>query len=83
MMAWAEIRGNDRGLRGPSAFWLAVWVVTVAYRYLRKWTQPETTVVREVLRPGERLVITNFELGAEPPVPPTGRGRRRRRAAAG
>lgn len=80
MMAWGELRGRDRGLRGASGLWLAVWVVTVSYRYLRRVTAPEPTVVRETLRPGERLVITHFDKGAAPV--PEAKGRRRRRARA-
>lgn len=79
MMAWGERRGRDRGLRGPSGAWLAVWIVTVAYRRLRKMTEVEPTVVREELRPGQRLVITHYEKGAEITETPRRRGRRRAR----
>lgn len=77
LMAWAELRGGDRGLRGPSGAWLAVWVIATAYRHLRRTMAPEQTVVREVLAPGERIVITHYDKGAEPAVEPR-RGRRRR-----
>jgi hypothetical protein len=73
IMAWAELRGRDRGLRGASSAWLAIWVLTVAWRHLKEWTQPEPVVVRE------RLVITNYVKGTEPPEPETGRRRRRRK----
>lgn len=76
-MAWAELRGRRHGLRGASSVWLAVWVVSFAYRRLRKMTAPEQVVVREQLRPGQRLVVTHFEKGAEPEVT----SRRSRRAA--
>lgn len=65
-MAWGELRGRDRGLRGSSGVWLAVWVVTVAYRYLRKMAAPEPTVIREELQPGQQLVITHFAKDATP-----------------
>jgi hypothetical protein len=79
IMAWAELRGRDRGLRGASSAWLAIWVLTVAWRHLKEWTQPEPVVVRERLAPGQRLVITNYVKGTEPPEPETGRRRRRRK----
>jgi hypothetical protein len=82
-MAVAELRGRDKGLKGASGFWLAVWVVSVAYRYLRKWAAPEPVVVRETLLPGQQLVISHFPKGAEPPEPaPQPRSRRARRRAA-
>lgn len=79
IMAWAELRGRDRGLRGASSAWLAIWVLTVAWRHLKEWTQPEPVVVRERLAPGQRLVITNYLKGTEPPEPETTRRRRRRK----
>lgn len=80
-MAWAELRGRDKGLRGASSVWLAIWVVASAYRYLQRWTRPEPVVVREVLQPGQQLVVTHFPKGTEPePLPPTSR-RARRKAA--
>lgn len=77
LIAWAELTGRDKGLRGASGAWLAVWVLTTAYRYLKKWAAPEPVVVREVLQPGQQLVITHFPKGAAPPEP--ARARRRRR----
>lgn len=79
IVAWAELRGRDRGLRGASSAWLAIWVLTVAWRHLKEWTQPEPVVVRERLAPGQRLVITNYVKGTEPPEPDTARRRRRRK----
>lgn len=82
-MAVAELRGRNKGLRGASGAWLAVWVISVAYRYLRKWAAPEPVVVRETLLPGQQLVISHFPKGAEPPEPARQpRGRRARRRAA-
>lgn len=81
-MAIAELRGRDKGLRGASGFWLAIWVVSVAYRYLRRWTTPEPVVVRETLLPGQQLVISHFAKGAEPPVSESRRGSRRARRRA-
>jgi hypothetical protein len=78
-LAWAELRGRDRGLRGASGAWLAIWVLTVAWRHLKDWTRPDPVVVREALGPGQRLVITNYVKGTEPPAPEQGRRRRRRR----
>lgn len=80
-MAWAELRGRDKGLRGASSIWLAIWVVSSAYRYLQRWTSPEPVVVREVLRPGEQLVVTHFPQGAEPAEPARLSRRARRKAA--
>ena len=83
-MAWGELRGRDKGLRGSSSTWLAIWVVTVAYRYLRKWTTPDPVIVREVLLPGQQLVVSHFPEGAEPPAPePLSKRRRRARRKAG
>ena len=76
LIAWAELRGRDRGLRGASGAWLAVWVVTVAYRRLRHWTGPDPVVVREVLAPGQQLVITHFPKGTEAPVQKRSKRRR-------
>lgn len=59
-IAWAELRGRDRGLRGSSGAWLAVWVLAVAFRHLRKMAAAEPVVVREELKPGQQLVITHF-----------------------
>ena len=82
-MAVAELRGRDKGLRGASGAWLAVWVVSIAYRYLRKWTTPDPVIVRESLLPGQQLVISHFPKGAEPPEPERRpRSRRARRRAA-
>ena len=78
LMAWAELRGRDRGLRGASGAWLAIWVLTVAWRHLKEWTRPDPVVVRESLAPGQRLVITNYVTGTEPPEPERARRRRRR-----
>ena len=81
LMAWAELRGRDRGLRGASSVWLAIWVLSAAYRQLKDWTSPDPVVVRESLAPGQRLVITNYVKGTEPPEPSrkASRGRRRSR----
>jgi hypothetical protein len=79
-MAAAELRGRDKGLRGASGAWLAVWVIAVSYRHLKKWTAPDPVVVRRRLEPGEQLVITHYAKGTEPPVPPKASRRQRRRA---
>ena len=79
-MAWAEARGRDKGLRGASSAWLAIWVLASGYRYIKRMAAPEPLVVRERIRPGEQLLITHFPKGAEPDEPPTSRRRRRRRA---
>ena len=79
-MAWGELRGRDRGLRGSSGAWLAVWVVTMAYRHLRKMAAPDPTVIREELKPGEQLVITHFAKDAAP-EPISRKSRRSRRKA--
>lgn len=79
-MAWGEIRGRDKGLQGSSSTWLAIWVITVAYRYLRKWASPDPVIVREVLLPGQQLVVSHYPKGGAPPAPP--RSRRARRKAA-
>ena len=79
-MAWGELRGRDRGLRGSSSVWLAVWVVSVAYRYLRKMTAQEPTVIREKLEPGQQLVITHFDK-ADAPEAIAKKSRRSRRKA--
>lgn len=82
-MAFAELRGRDKGLKGASGAWLAIWVISVSYRYLRKWTGPKPVVVRETLLPGQQLVISHFPQGAVPPEPaPQPRSRRARRKAA-
>lgn len=67
LIAIAEMRGRDRGLRGASGAWLAVWVLTVSYRYMKKWAGPDPVVVREVLRPGHQLVISHYPEGEQPP----------------
>ena len=77
LIAWAELRGRDRGLRGASGAWLAVWVLTTAYKRLRRWTGPDPVVVREVLAPGQQLVITHFPKGTETPAPKKRPKRRR------
>lgn len=83
-IAWAELRGRDRGLRGASGAWLAVWVLTVAFRHLRKMVAAEPVVIREELKPGEQLVITHFAKDAAPAVTGSSRrARRRARSAAG
>lgn len=80
-MAWAELRGRDRGLRGASGLWLGVWVVSVAYRHLRKMTGPDPVVIRETIRPGQQLVITHFPEDRPPaPLAPAGSRRARRKA---
>lgn len=79
-MAAAELRGRDKGLRGASGAWLAVWVLAASYRHLRKWAAPEPVVVRRKLEPGQRLVITHYEKGTEPPEP-VARSRRQRKKA--
>lgn len=56
-----ETRARQRGLRGNSGAWLAVWVLVVGTRYLRRLAVRQPVVVREVLAPGERLVITHRE----------------------
>jgi hypothetical protein len=78
-MAWAELRAREKGLRGPSGVWLAIWVISVSYRQLRKWTEPEPVVVRERLLPGEQLVVSHFRKGTEPPEPSKRRRSKRRR----
>ncbi len=80
MMAWAELRGRDRGLRGSSGAWLAVWVLTIAFRQLRKMAGPDPIVVREVLQPGQQLVITHFAKDQAPAVPGKQSRRARRKA---
>ncbi len=80
-MAWAELRGRDKGLRGSSSIWLGIWVIATAYRYLQRWTSPDPVVVREVLQPGEQIVVTHFPKGSEP-APLPARSRRARRKAA-
>lgn len=80
LMAFAEARGRDKGLRGPSGAWLAVWVLTVSYRYLKKWAAEEPVVVREALLPGQQLVISHFLPGTEPPPEPSSSRRSRRKA---
>ena len=83
LMAAAELRGRDKGLRGASGTWLAVWVLSISYRHLRKWMAPEPVVVREVLQPGQQLLVTHYPKGTEPPEPePVPRSRRARRRAA-
>lgn len=64
---WAEERGRARGLRGSSGAWLAIWVLAVGYRQLKKFTARQPVVERRVLRPGEQLLISHYEAGAAPP----------------
>lgn len=80
MVAWGELRGRERGLRGSSGAWLAVWVLSIAYRQLRKMAGPDPVVVREVLKPGQQLVITHFAKDQAPP--PAGKQSRRARRSA-
>ena len=77
LIAWAELRGRDRGLRGASGAWLAIWVLATAYKRLRDWTGPDPVVVREVLAPGQQLVITHFPKGTETP---SSKGRSKKRS---
>lgn len=77
-MAWAEARGRDKGLRGASSTWLAIWVLATGYRYIKRLAAPDPVIVRERIRPGEQLLITHYAKGAEPDEPPTERRRRRR-----
>lgn len=55
--------GFRRGVRGEGAAWLAVgvfaWLLTRARR-------PDTALIRTVLRPGERLLVSTAPAGAEP-----------------
>ena len=76
-MAWAELRGRDRGLRGSSSAWMAIWVLATGYRVLKRLTATEPVVVREILRPGEQLVVTHFDHGDEPDEPVRRRRRRK------
>lgn len=80
LMAFAELRGRDKGLRGASGAWLAVWVLTVSYRHLKKWTAEEPVVVREALLPGQQLVVSHYLPGTEPPPPQSSSRRSRRKA---
>lgn len=80
-MAAAELRGRDKGLRGSSGAWLAIWVLAVSYRHIRKWAAPDPVVVRRKLEPGQQLVITHYEKGTEPPLPPKPSRRQRRKQA--
>ncbi len=81
-VAWAELRGREKGLRGSSSAWLAIWVLATGYRWMKKLASPEPVVVRETLGPGEQLVITHHEQGAVlEPLPEVARKRRRRRRA--
>ncbi len=80
-MAWGELRGRDRGLKGSSGAWLAVWVVTVAYRYLRKMAAPDPVVIREELKPGQQLIVTHFAKDQAPPDPVKQSRRARRKAS--
>lgn len=80
-MAWAEARGHQRGLRGASGTWLAVWVLASGYRHLKKLAAPQPVVVRERLAPGQQLLITHFAEGAETPPDPEPPRRRRRRTS--
>lgn len=77
LMAFAELRGRDKGLRGASGAWLAVWVLTASYRYLKKWAAEEPVVVREALLPGQQLVISHFLPGTEPEAPASSSRRRK------
>jgi hypothetical protein len=78
-LAWAELRGRDRGLRGSSGAWLAVWVLAVSYRHIKKWAAADPVVIREKLEPGQQLVITHFaEDAAPPPLPKRSRRARRK-----
>lgn len=78
-IAWAELRGRDRGLRGASSAWMAIWVLAVSYRYLRKLTAEEPVVIREELKPGQQMVITHFSADQTPASLP--KRKRRRRAS--
>lgn len=80
-IAWAELRGRDRGLKGPSSTWLAVWVAASGYRWIKRWAAEEPVVVREVLQPGQRLVVTHYAKDHEPP-PLSGLSPRARKRAA-
>ncbi len=81
VIAWAELRGRDDGLKGASSAWLAVWVLTTGWKYVKRMTQPDPVVIRERLEPGQQLVVTHFAPGAETAGEdvPARRGRRRRR----
>jgi hypothetical protein len=49
-----------RGLLGGSSFWKVLGTLAMAMRLLRKLTRNEPEVVyREVLQPGQSLVISN------------------------
>lgn len=80
-VAWAELRGRERGLKGPSSTWLAVWVAASGYRWIKRMTAPEPVVVREVLHPGQRLVVTHYAEDQEPPPLSQLSPRARKRAA--
>ncbi len=79
IMAFAEVRGRDKGLRGASSAWMAAWVLATGYRYLKRMTAPDPVVVRERLEPGQQLVISHFPADASPEPLPEARRRRRRR----
>lgn len=80
-IAWAEMRGRERGLRGSSSTWLAVWVAAAGYRWIKRVAAPEPVVVREVLHPGQRLVVTHYTKDQEPPPLSALSPRARKRAA--
>jgi hypothetical protein len=67
-------KSKEKGLLGDSSAWLGVWVAVVGGRWLYRAAQRKPVVVREVLRPGEQLVISHFPKGADvAPLPKKGR----------
>jgi hypothetical protein len=58
-MSFLFRRGLSKGVLGGSRPWLAVWVVLVGLRVLRRVLRDEPEVVySEKLEPGETLVIS-------------------------
>lgn len=81
LVAWADLRSRNDGLRGASSAWMAVWVFLQGYRYIKRKMAPDPVVVRERLEPGEQLVITHFAKGAAPEEVQVSRRRRGRTGA--
>ena len=80
--AFTFVEKQASSRRRISPKWHQAWMIAVGYRYVRNFLAEEPEVIREVVGPGQQLVITHYAKGDEPPLPPAPPSRRARRRQA-